>query len=106
MSPPSPWSSVEGCLSPTKKTHVHSLACSESGKLNRRTRCFGEGSYPAQKYFSEPVTFQSALPASAPVAQAVQRAVEPPIGPSFFGPCRQASLKLKETKSQHVRLIQ
>jgi hypothetical protein len=46
------------------------------------------------------------LPASAPVARAVQQAAEPPIGLSFFGPCHQASLKLKEIKSQHAHLTQ
>jgi len=67
---------------------------------------FWRGKSWRAEVFSEPVTFQSVLPASAPVARAVQQAAEPPIGLSFFGPCHQASLKLKEIKSQHAHLTQ
>lgn len=55
---------------------------------------FWRGKFSGAEVFSEPATFQSGLLASAPVARAVQRAVEPPIGPSFFGPCHQASFKV------------
>jgi hypothetical protein len=87
---PFPWSSAEGYPSPSTRTQMWLSLC-----LVRFRRMFPE----QHKYYLEPVTFWSGLRASAPAAQALQRAVDSPIGLSSFGPCHQASWKKRANSS-------